>query len=325
MTLACLYFLEVVVLGRWLHWGLVHCITLSCLCTHFQDSLQFIQCYHVHAVKSAKNGFPSRPLQKFALFSSTLFTIKFHSELPPTLAGVLPASFSVSLSTLYTCCTTEAASGYSFVMAWHSDFSDASFCAQYFRNPSTGASAVLVCTQVHRLFCCFAQHCTLPRPGGKLHLHQLRQMGGSWSSLYSLGTDGTENTALNSYSIVTCHTVVNLSIALSLASLVLALSKYAALSFLRIRVHLQSSKWSVKTVKLALLLFHDSEVQILYSALHTQTPSISIPCPASEARLYEVKVVFTLHIKMFSHSLFLKPLIYFTIHSSTRQALYVYS
>jgi hypothetical protein len=37
-----------------------------------------------------------------------------------------------------TCCTTEAASGYLFVMAGVSDFSEVSFCVQYFRNPGTG-------------------------------------------------------------------------------------------------------------------------------------------------------------------------------------------
>jgi hypothetical protein len=51
-------------------------------------------------------------LHKFALFPSMLFTIGVHSELFPTLAGVHPAGFSMSLSILYTCCTTEAASRY---------------------------------------------------------------------------------------------------------------------------------------------------------------------------------------------------------------------
>jgi hypothetical protein len=55
------------------------------------------------------------------------------------------------------------------VMTWHSDFRNASFCLQYFRNPSTGVSAILVYTQVHRLFCCFIQHCAQLQLGGKLH------------------------------------------------------------------------------------------------------------------------------------------------------------
>jgi hypothetical protein len=46
----------------------------------------------------------------------------------------------MSLSTLYTCCTTEAASGYLFVVAWDSGLSNASFCVQYFRSPGTGTS-----------------------------------------------------------------------------------------------------------------------------------------------------------------------------------------
>jgi hypothetical protein len=75
-----------------------------------------------------RRGFPSRTSPKFAPFSSTLFTIEVHSELSPTLASVHLASFSISLSTLYTCCTTEAASVYLFLMARHSDFSDGSFC-----------------------------------------------------------------------------------------------------------------------------------------------------------------------------------------------------
>jgi hypothetical protein len=99
---------------------------LTSFCTHLQDALQFIQCYRVHAIQSAKKRFLSRLLQKFALFSTALFTIKVHSELSPTLAGVQPARFSMSESTSYTCCNREAASGYLFVMAWDSDFSDAS-------------------------------------------------------------------------------------------------------------------------------------------------------------------------------------------------------
>jgi hypothetical protein len=43
MPLASLYFMEVVIMGRWFHWGFVHCTTLSCLCTHLQEVLQFIQ------------------------------------------------------------------------------------------------------------------------------------------------------------------------------------------------------------------------------------------------------------------------------------------
>jgi hypothetical protein len=36
---------------------------MPCLCAQLQDGLQFIQCYSVRVVKSARNGFPSRVLQ----------------------------------------------------------------------------------------------------------------------------------------------------------------------------------------------------------------------------------------------------------------------
>jgi hypothetical protein len=119
---------------------------MFCLCTH---SLQFNQCYRVHAVKRAKRSFPSRLLQKFALFSA-LLTTEVHSELSPTSAAVHPTRISLSLSTLCTCCTTVLASGYLFMMTWHWEFSDVSVCVQYFRSPGTGASAILVYKQVHR-------------------------------------------------------------------------------------------------------------------------------------------------------------------------------
>jgi hypothetical protein len=112
MPLTSLYFPEVVILGRWVHWGCVHCTTSACLCTHPQDSLQFIQCYCVHAVKRAKSRFPSTALQKFALFSSTLFTVEVNSKLSHTSAGVRLERISMSSSTLCTFYTTAAASGY---------------------------------------------------------------------------------------------------------------------------------------------------------------------------------------------------------------------
>jgi hypothetical protein len=62
------------------------------------------------------SDFPSRYSQKFVLFSAALFTrgpfIGF-----PHLAGVHPARFSMSLSTVYTCCTTKTASAY--LSRWH--------------------------------------------------------------------------------------------------------------------------------------------------------------------------------------------------------------
>jgi hypothetical protein len=51
------------------------------------------------------------------------------------------------------------------------------FCVQYFRNPDTGTSTILVYAQVRWLFCCFAQHCAHSRPGGKLRRYRLRQTG----------------------------------------------------------------------------------------------------------------------------------------------------
>jgi hypothetical protein len=44
-------------------------------------------------------------------------------------------------------------------MAWDSDFSDAIFYIQYFRNPGTGTPAILVYTQIHRFF--VASHSTV--------------------------------------------------------------------------------------------------------------------------------------------------------------------
>jgi hypothetical protein len=119
----------------------------------------------VHSVlpctcRKEQNAATHLEFYKFAVFTSALSTVEVHSKLSPNLAGVHPARFSVSLNTLCICCTTEAASGYLrvFVMAWHSDFNDASFYVQYFRNPRPGTSGILICSQVHQLFGCFAQH-----------------------------------------------------------------------------------------------------------------------------------------------------------------------
>jgi hypothetical protein len=48
-------------------------------------------------------------------------------------------------------------------MAWLSDFSDDSAYLQYFRNPGSGTYAVLVYTQIHRLF--VAPHSTAHNRG----------------------------------------------------------------------------------------------------------------------------------------------------------------
>jgi hypothetical protein len=55
-----------------------------------------------------------------------LLTIEVHSELSPTLAGVHATDFSMPLSTLYTFCSTWAASGHLFMIVRHSDSSNAS-------------------------------------------------------------------------------------------------------------------------------------------------------------------------------------------------------
>jgi hypothetical protein len=141
---------------------------LSCLCTYLKVGLQFSQCYRVQSKKAA-----SHP----ELISSALFTTEVQSRAFPHLAGAPVTRFSMSLSNLFTCCTTEAASGYIFVMTWHSYLSDASSCVYYFRNLGTGTSAILAHTQVHCMFWCFAQHCTHSRPSGNLHRHYLRQTG----------------------------------------------------------------------------------------------------------------------------------------------------
>jgi hypothetical protein len=148
MPLASLYFPDFFILDRWFRWGFVHCTIVVYLCTH---GLQFIQCYCVHAVKRAKLWLP---IQIFAKVCSVLRRI-IHSSSSlralPTLAGVRPARISMPLSTLCTCCTTEPASEYFFVMAWHWEFSDTSFYVLSFWNPRTGRSAILGYTQVHRL------------------------------------------------------------------------------------------------------------------------------------------------------------------------------
>jgi hypothetical protein len=77
----------------------------------------------------------------------------------------------VLLSMLYTCYTTEAASGYLFMMAWHSDFSSASYCVQYFWNSCTGTSVILVYAQVHRLFWIFAN--TYNQAANWYHCHKM--------------------------------------------------------------------------------------------------------------------------------------------------------
>jgi hypothetical protein len=61
-------------------------------------------------------SFYAQTFTNVTLFSA-LFTIEVFSELSSTLAGEYLARFSMSLSILYTCFTTEAASGYLFAMA----------------------------------------------------------------------------------------------------------------------------------------------------------------------------------------------------------------
>jgi hypothetical protein len=101
------------------------------------------------------------PICSFARVCSVfLCTICYYTQRPPpTLACVHPALISVLLSTLCTCCTRAAACGYLFVVTSDSDFSEASFL-QYFRNPGSATSTILMYCQFHCLFCCFAQQCT---------------------------------------------------------------------------------------------------------------------------------------------------------------------
>jgi hypothetical protein len=153
---ASLYFPEVVILGCWLQFTIPLCS--ACALT-FRMAFSSFSVTMYMPQSALKSGFPARPLQKFASFSLALFRIVVHSELSLTSASMHSARISMSLSTLYTFCTTEAASGHLFVMSWHWDFSDASFYVQYFWNPNTGSSAILVYTQVHRWFGCFTQHC----------------------------------------------------------------------------------------------------------------------------------------------------------------------
>jgi hypothetical protein len=65
---------------------------------------------------------------------------------------------SMSKKNLCIFSNTEAASGYLFIMALHSDFRNDSSCLHYFRNPGSGTSTILVNTQIHSL--CVASHST---------------------------------------------------------------------------------------------------------------------------------------------------------------------
>jgi hypothetical protein len=64
------------------------------------------------------------------------------------------------------------------MMTWHSDFSDASFCVQYFRNSGPRTSAILVYSQVHSLFF-FVSHSTAHTRGRAANFtaHHLHQTG----------------------------------------------------------------------------------------------------------------------------------------------------
>jgi hypothetical protein len=165
MPLVSLYFPEVMALGYWIHWGFIHCTSLSYLCIHFKNSLQFIYCFHVHELKRFNWGFPFRCLQKFTVLCSALLRIAAHSKLSSTLHVVYPARITMLLSTLCTCCTTEPASLYLFVIVWHRDSSDASFCIQYFRNPGTWTSAISAVTRVHRFIGLFRKALPTPAAG----------------------------------------------------------------------------------------------------------------------------------------------------------------
>jgi hypothetical protein len=97
-------------------------------------------------------SFPSRPLQKFVLVSSALFTIVVHSGLSPTLAGVHPARISVSLSYFMYLLYYRAC-----FWVFHRDGMTLSiqrfqFLCPVFPESRYWTSAILVYTQVLRLF-----------------------------------------------------------------------------------------------------------------------------------------------------------------------------
>jgi hypothetical protein len=75
-----------------------------------------------------------------------------------------------------------------FVMSWYWDLSDDSFSLQYFRNPGSVTSAILACTQIHDLFCCFAQHCAQPRPSSNLLRCTFAKREFAWSHYVKLNT-----------------------------------------------------------------------------------------------------------------------------------------
>jgi hypothetical protein len=82
-------------------------------------------------------------LQKFCLFSSAMFTMEDHCSLSPTEAGVYPATFSMSHTTLNSCFSCASASGNWPSNCRYSDFNVTRLSAQNAWYPGIGASAIL--------------------------------------------------------------------------------------------------------------------------------------------------------------------------------------
>jgi hypothetical protein len=99
--------------------------------------------------RALTTGFASRALQKLTLWFSSLFTIEVHSVLFPHFSPCASGKdFNVTEYFIYllhyrSCFWVCIRDGMTLV------FSDASFGVQYFRNPDTGTSAILMYTQVH--------------------------------------------------------------------------------------------------------------------------------------------------------------------------------
>jgi hypothetical protein len=93
----------------------------------FRYGLQFIQCYCVYAVKSAKSGF-DLDLYKRLLCSPLHYSQHRSTQSFPPLHPV-STEYSIYLLHYRSC-----------------------FCVQYFCNPSIQTSAILVYTQVHSSF-----------------------------------------------------------------------------------------------------------------------------------------------------------------------------
>jgi hypothetical protein len=77
MPLESLYFLEVVILGCWFHWGFVHYTLCPACALTFRMAFSSFSVTVYMPQRALKSGFPSRPLQKFAVLLRATHTQSF--------------------------------------------------------------------------------------------------------------------------------------------------------------------------------------------------------------------------------------------------------